>query len=331
METQTQPSTLDGHRPFKYWDRKSPDIDGLCRTPVLRYIPSTGEWQKRHWYPDGFDISAVDLGNGQWECSSIPRYSWSECPVHWTDADRSAYAVQLMHAPALTQEDLDERDRRNRNRSVRRAQTEVRRLVKVKSLTAMLTLTYPENMVDLGQAKRHWKEFARRLRRVFPGFEYVGVWERQKRGALHAHVAVREVDRVLWYRGQLVKSFVVLRKIWQSVIGASVEPRVRFDGQRGPRGKQRDTGKLAGYLSKYIGKDIGTLQGAGNSYFASEGGVPRAMRFFAPIGVGQHAGMEGVIAIYNLLSAEIAGGTRPYWRYLPGGGALCIVNPLPVP
>ena len=46
--------------------------------------------------------------------------------------------------------DLEERAAANRERSARRAKTQVRRLIKAKNLDTMLTLTYRENMTDRG-------------------------------------------------------------------------------------------------------------------------------------------------------------------------------------
>ena len=78
--------------------------------------------------------------------------------------------------------DLEERAAANRERSARRAKTQVRRLIKAKNLDTMLTLTYRENMTDRARMARDFDVFMKRIRRIFPSFEYVCVFEEQKRG-----------------------------------------------------------------------------------------------------------------------------------------------------
>lgn len=92
---------------------------------------------------------------------------------------------------ALTDDELAVRRKANHERSVRRAKTMVRR--KVKNVVAggegyFLTLTYRENMQDYDRFLSDFEEFVSRVRDVFPGFAYVAVAERQKRGAWHVHL-----------------------------------------------------------------------------------------------------------------------------------------------
>ena len=44
----------------------------------------------------------------------------------------------------------------------------------------MLTLTYRENMTDRARMARDFDVFMKRIRRIFPSFEYVCVFEEQK-------------------------------------------------------------------------------------------------------------------------------------------------------
>ena len=45
----------------------------------------------------------------------------------------------------------------------------------------MLTLTYQENMTDRARMARDFDVFMKRIRRIFPAFEYVCVFEEQQR------------------------------------------------------------------------------------------------------------------------------------------------------
>jgi hypothetical protein len=81
----------------------------------------------------------------------------------------------------------------NRERSLRRAKSSLRR--KVKSLADegqiyMLTVTYRQNMQDYERFLKDWEKFVRKVRARYPNFKYVCVAERQHRGAWHAHALV---------------------------------------------------------------------------------------------------------------------------------------------
>ena len=88
----------------------------------------------------------------------------------------------------------------------------------------MLTLTYRENMTDRARMARDFDVFMKRIRRIFPGFEYVCVFEEQKRGAWHAHLAVQRVQSHYLHKGVLVKSYDLLRAVWRAgwVKGTSI-------------------------------------------------------------------------------------------------------------
>jgi hypothetical protein len=132
----------------------------------------------------------------------------------------------------------------------------------------MLTLTYRENMLDRERIRRDVDVMLKRIRRVIPTFEYVCVFERQKRGAWHAHLACRRVQSHYLHRGKVVQSYALLRLMWH---GAAGDGAGNIDVSRG-RAAKRSTAKLAGYLSKYISKGFEDGQ-AGDSYSAS-GSLP---------------------------------------------------------
>jgi hypothetical protein len=51
----------------------------------------------------------------------------------------------------------------------------------------LLTATFGENLLDHKEAVRRWKLLVQRIERLHPGWRFVGVWARQKRGAWHVH------------------------------------------------------------------------------------------------------------------------------------------------
>lgn len=50
------------------------------------------------------------------------------------------------------------------------------------------TLTFKENITDLELANRHFNNFIKSIRRLYPDFKYLCVPEFQKRGAVHYHL-----------------------------------------------------------------------------------------------------------------------------------------------
>lgn len=145
----------------------------------------------------------------------------------------------------------------------RRAKKRVRDRCKAISADRMVTLTYRENMMDRERALIHFKAFCRRVGKVSK-FHYVAVIEEQERGALHFHVAVH---------GR--QSYVLLRSIWQSVVGLGA------DGQQMGQVNVRDphklgfgargTHRLASYISKYCGKQMNVRELNQKRYFCSKG------------------------------------------------------------
>jgi len=108
----------------------------------------------------------------------------------------------------------------------------------------LLTLTYRENRTDPAQAWEDWQRFARLCRERFQEFKYVVVPERQKRGAVHFHVALNTYYSVR-----------TLRALWLQVV---TEGNIDITTPR--TGGRWQVYKLAGYLSKYIAKTIGNTE-----------------------------------------------------------------------
>lgn len=239
-----------------------------------------GTLYKRESDPYAFDLRVHDLGRGEVEALSLPRYGWSEVgpvsPSALADAEMSRDHVFRDGAwvkAVPTDQEMQDRAAMNRERSARRARTQVRRLVRSKGLDTLLTLTYRENMEDRDRMARDFDVFMKRIRRQFPGFQYVCVFERQKRGAWHAHIAVERVQSHYLHKGVLVKSFDLLRSIWRAVVGEG-----NIDVSKSRRKRQRTLAKIASYMSKYIGKGFENDQD-GDSYRASGRALPKPAVF----------------------------------------------------
>lgn len=159
-------------------------------------------------------------------------------------------------------------------RAARRAKQKVRQLCKALGCNALGTLTYRGNQRCRDLALKHWKEFVRRVRKVLPAFDYVAVTERQKRGAVHIHLAMRKLPARLFLRsdngnGAWVKSWDVMRAIWRRVVG-SWGGTFNESSKLG-RGHMARCMRIANYLGKYVAKEFADdAQLNAKRYFASE-------------------------------------------------------------
>ena len=167
---------------------------------------------------------------------------------------------------------------------------------------------------------RDFDVFLKRVRRVLPGFEYICVFEKQKRGAWHAHLAVRRFASHYLHRGQLVKSFDLLRSMWRGVVGTD---NGNVDVSRG-RAVRRSTAKLAAYLSKYIGKTFDQAEKHVNSYSASGRTIPDAVleRCASP------QLSDAITALVDLVSPEAQRGDWSHFMLEGGGWFLCLSPPV---
>lgn len=169
----------------------------------------------------------------------------------------------------------------NREDSAKRARQAVRLRAKAIAADRLLTLTYTDNMQDVERLKRDWKAFVRRMSK-YKQFHYVACIEKQARGAYHIHVAIH--GRQLY---QLVRS------IWRSVVGPAADGRP--GGNIDVRNPERlgygniDVHKLAAYISKYIGKDLGDHDLNKKNYWSSRGVViPQKNYYQLPLGANAY-------------------------------------------
>lgn len=128
---------------------------------------------------------------------------------------------------------------RDRERSTVRALRMCRERIMVLGADAIVTLTYRENLEDLSVSREHMRLFVAHVRRHIPGWKFVGVAERQKRGCVHWHLAVRG-----WQDVRL------LRMLWHVVIS-----RGGYDGNIHVKAVR--TPASACYIAKYLAKGWG--------------------------------------------------------------------------
>ena len=268
--------------------------------------------------PYAFTLKVHDLGHGHVEAVALPRYGWHEVDG-LSDLAQADLAAALASPPELTAAELLERAALNRERSTRRARTQVRRLAKFKGLTVLLTLTYRENMLDRERMARDFDVFVKRVRRAIPEFEYVCVFERQKRGAWHAHIAVRRILSHYQHKGALVRSYDLLRSMWRGVVGSD---NGNVDVSRNKR-VNRSSAKLAAYLSKYIGKTFDQAEKHVNSYSASGRKLPDAITE-TMLNTDQ---ATAIAALVDLIRPEVVAASEFHQALIDGGGYFLCLSP----
>lgn len=289
----------------------------------VQYRVVGGALYRRDTDPYAYDIRVHELGHGHTEATVLPRYGWSEVD-NLSQFALASHAASEGHiwsgggwVPYVpTAEEKLKKLTCNIERSTRRARTKVRRLCKAKGLSTMLTLTYQENMIDRDRMVRDFDVFIKRVRRVIPDLQYVCVFERQKRGAWHAHIAVPRVLSHYHHSGALVRSYDLLRSMWRGVIGAGGN----VDVSRNKR-VSRSTAKLAGYLAKYIGKDMGS-DSEGDSYRASGRALPAAVVFRS-----HPVLLDAFCECLDLISSDMTPTSRMHEAWLSTGGAFISISP----
>lgn len=214
---------------------------------------------------DGINLKAHDLGNGHIEVTGAAPTAWVE--LEWTPLALEMYLETVIKHREEHAEELREK---SLTIAANRAKSKVRKLCKAMGADTMLTLTYRANEGSVQQAKKDLKEFVRRLRRVMPHFRAVAVYETQKRGAIHWHIATANVPVSFVQRNASglpckVKSFDVIRAIWRSVTG---ERQGNIDIARRKASSTRSPAQIAAYIAKYIVKAFREGEAFSNRYSA---------------------------------------------------------------
>lgn len=146
----------------------------------------------------------------------------------------------------------------------------------------MITLNYRENMMDLERLKADWQRFTRSVHAKYPDWQYVAVVEQQERGSLHLHIGVHGRQDIKY-----------LRRCWYKALGTSVDcagldtpgqvdisgPKKGWSG--GGKGFKWASGKLAGYMCKYLSKAFDITAKSSKRFWASKDIVqPVIYKFF---------------------------------------------------
>lgn len=248
-----------------------------------------------HTAPPVYRAVIRDFGNGQCE---VLTHSVQHAPSAFQllDSDMAAAGIPISdyhkekmrarvetRAVAIASGELVQDQEKNVERSVRRAKQAVRWRIKGQLLDHMLTLTIRENLTDRQKLKQAWAKFLRLVKEKSGGAEwpYVAAVETQERGALHLHVAIRgrqDVHKLrgLWWRA------LGARVSWSKGVPSclAIETPGNID-VRGPRrGHRWRPRSLAGYLSKYIGKEMDLSGKHERRYWAPTGWqCPKVVRY----------------------------------------------------
>lgn len=157
-------------------------------------------------------------------------------------------------------EGLSEDDKR---RSVNRTKATLYDSIRQIQADRLLTLTVRDNVEDFEQFRAFVVRFLRACRRLPLRFEYVLVYERQKRGAWHVHLAIRGF-----------KDVRVLRRLWLSIVRGS-------GGNIDISRKPAKIHALARYLAKYVSKNCDEVGYNKKRYWRSDSiGDPEKVRFY---------------------------------------------------
>lgn len=160
----------------------------------------------------------------------------------------------------------------------------------------MLTLTFKENLEDLTMSRAKLHYFLKLCRWRWPNFTYVVVPERQKRGAIHFHLAIRGFHNVR-----------TLRRLWLRAAGQSggnvdiTNPRKYGKNSWNPK-------RIAQYLGKYLTKaDIVDFN---QRRFSSGGDIPPVKRATGFLALGLSVAKVADDVLIGLVSKA----RREFWE-----------------
>lgn len=187
-------------------------------------------------------------------------------------------------------EEQEQRDKENRQRAAKRARQRVRWLNKCIAADHLLTFSYRENVTDRARVASNWQETVRLYRVRYPDWRYVAVLEKQERGAYHMHVAVHGKQDTRW----LLRCWLLAigqspddvsawllggLKLGERSLGAvNVQPPKR---RWGCTKKAWQVDKLAGYLTKYIGKEFDEAEKSAKKYWHTKNiDQPEVIRYW---------------------------------------------------
>lgn len=117
-----------------------------------------------------------------------------------------------------------------------------------------VTLTYGQDFPPVPVAKRHLKEFCRRLHKLYPKSAFVWRQEFQQRGAVHFHLIITRAKFIPKSEIMMMWANVINYVYWDFTeenngrLGPGRPPMTRIE-------KIRSRKKLTNYVSKYLAKN----------------------------------------------------------------------------
>lgn len=217
-----------------------------------------------------------------------------------------------------TEEEQSQYDKaQNLARAVRRSKQNIRWLCKAMEADRLFTLTYRKNQLDREQTRADFEKFRRLVRSGWKGtpgvkdWKFVAVLEKQERGAFHIHCAVKGWQRINF-----------LRECWHRALGCkclatgentpgNVDVTDPDKARWGHTGRQWKVNKLAGYLTKYLGKTFDEMAAGKMRYWHNRSVVqPVKQRFWVS---GSNI-VEAIHSTIGLLDFHIGlGKTFNHW------------------
>lgn len=238
-----------------------------------------GYWCEK--IPYGWKVRIHEFENGQRETLLQRRFLL--VPGTSDPDDPDALVVDVDQSDTKLDEERRARAARlAAEKNAARAKRNCRLKIKGGGFNELLTLTYRSNQMDFDLMRKHFAAWLRKMRRAIPGFRAVYGFERQTRGAWHAHVACDRLPMLMQYRGAKVVSWKVGTALWREVVGANNG--LCFVGGRGGRfNRYRSTAKIAGYVSKYLTKDHADGPKSARRWDSTQGLTPPpAMKLVLP-------------------------------------------------
>lgn len=240
----------------------------------------------------GWAVTLMDFGGGVVEATCVfsERRRRLKTP---SELDRGEVRLKAGGALGEVVEGLD-RDRALR--SVRRSKQSMKRRVYALCPDRLLTLTKRGKFPDIDSAWAAWQRFERVCSRFWRGkWKYVVVPEQHSDGTYHLHVALKGFYDV-----------GLMRRFWYRALGGTG----REKGEQTPgsvniapvRVGSRTRLRIASYLRKYMGKDLGSCVRGRRAFACSRGLVPiRVARWREPV----HLGADAVAVVTRRVRALV--------------------------
>jgi hypothetical protein len=222
--------------------------------------------------PDAWDVSIWEK-NGHREVSARQVIEWTE--ICMPNPPLDYLGNPLLDTEPLTPAEIAAAKEKTLKKAAQRAQTMCRRVIKAEGFNELLTITYRDNQDDRELAKKHFKEWVRRMKAALGGeFRYCASFEKQKRGAMHMHVACHKLPSHAQRKGVKIQGWRLGTDVWRSIVGA--DNGLVFVGGKKSAVKSRKSitrspAKMAQYVSKYIMKDYAESPEEKNRYSRSNG------------------------------------------------------------